>query len=87
MSLLPHEGLTILLGFPNPQTQAIEEMFNQTLKQLLTQFTSREFNCDTHLALSEALFHLNLLTFDYQGVNPAYKLWVFLPTNTALPLA
>lgn len=70
----------------NPQGQRIVERSTQTLKDLLTQFTSPESKHDLPLALAEAHFHLNFLTFDDQGLSPAYKHWAYLPRNTTLAL-
>lgn len=86
MSLMPHGRLTTFRIPYNPQGQRIVERSTQTLKDLLTQFTSPESKHDLPLALAEAHFHLNFLTFDDQGLSPAYKHWAYLPRNTTLAL-
>lgn len=60
-------------GIPyNPQGQVTVERTNRSLKVLLAKVTSSEAKPDLHLALVEAPFHMNFLTFD-KGLSPAYK--------------
>ena len=46
---------------------------NRALKELLAKVISPEARRNLHLALPEVLFHMNFLSFDDKGFNPAYK--------------
>ena len=51
------------------------EKTNRVLNELLVRTILLEDRRDAHVALTEVLFHANLLNFDDKGLSLAYMLW------------
>lgn len=65
-------------GIPyNPQGHAIVERTHWTHKEILAKSALPKAKQGPHLALTEALFHLNFLIFDESELSPAYKHWAY----------
>lgn len=86
-SFLKYWNMQSATGIPyNPQGQAIIERTHRTIKDLLQRQKNHHMPPDPQLALTEVLFTINFLTFDSQGISPAYKHWGSFPSQTPAPM-